>query len=120
MVEVPAAVVAKGNPIESHLPAMKVAVDVDRGVGKTVIDKIISRRESEFPLVGKTEVTAEAKSLYRLALEIVFGRHIGADVAECVVKRQIPRHAEVGIGTDEGKRVVVDGCLEYVGCCPFV
>lgn len=30
--EVPALVVAEGDPVETHLPAVKVAVDVDGGV----------------------------------------------------------------------------------------
>ena len=54
--EEPAAVVAEGHPGEAHLPAVEVAVDVDGGVGPTLIDEVVACGGGDTPVLGEADV----------------------------------------------------------------
>lgn len=54
--EVPAFVEAEGDPVEAHFPAVKVAVDVDGGVGEAFVDEVVAGGEGDAPVGSEFEV----------------------------------------------------------------
>ena len=55
--KVPAFVVAEGDPIETHLPAMEVAVDVDRGIRDALVDEVIAGGDRHLPVGCDVDIT---------------------------------------------------------------
>ena len=107
--EVPAFVVSEGNPVEAHLPAVEVAVDVDGGVGDAFFDKVVAGGDGDAPVLGNVGVGGDAKGLDDVFFEVVLSGNVGAYVAEGVVEGEVPGHGEVGVGAHEQCGVVVIG-----------
>ena len=113
--EVPALVVAEGNPVEAHFPAVEVAVDVDGGVGHAVVDEVVAGGDGYAPVGCEAEAAGEAEGLDDVVLEVILCGIVFADVAEGVVGREIPGEGEVGVGAHEECGVVVVGRLHDGG-----
>ena len=64
--EIPALVVADGDPVESHFPTVEVAIDVQRGVGESVVGEVPAGGEGDFPLLGEAYVAAYCQGLHDL------------------------------------------------------
>ena len=113
--EVPTLVEAKGDPVETHLPAMEVAVDVDGRVGHALVDEVVAGGDCHLPLGGDVDIAGKAERLDDVVVEIVLRSHIGADIAEGVAEGDVPRHGEIGIGAHQKGRIVVVGRLHDGG-----
>lgn len=57
--EVPAFVVAEGDPVEAHFPAVEVAVDVDRSVGEPFVDEVVACGDGDSPVGCEVGVGGE-------------------------------------------------------------
>ena len=97
--EAETAPVAEGYPVESHLPAVQVAVDVNRGVGELFLLEVVARRETDFPLFGDVEVAADIQGLHDFAGMRPFRIFVG-DVVERVV---------------DGVHIVIEVVLDGIG-----
>ena len=61
--EVPAFICSEWNPIESHLPAMQVTINRQRGVRQLLQLKVPSRLNRDFPFRRKIDIAIHAKRL---------------------------------------------------------
>ena len=111
--EVPAFVVAERHPVEAHLPAMEVSVDVERGVGKAFVDEVVACGNDYLPIGGEVDVAGDTEGLNHLFFEVKLRCDVGADIAEGVIKRDVPRHGKVGIRAHHQGGVVIEWGLQY-------
>ena len=66
--ELPALAVADGNPVEAHLPAVHVAVDVYRRVGQRLLHEIVARGEPHLPFFRDIDLAVHVQRVHHVVL----------------------------------------------------
>ena len=94
--ETPALAVAERNPVETHLPAVHVTIDVYGGVRYILLHEIVSCGEAHFPLSRDVDLALDVERVHHVArifvgvYQPVIGQVVRKPVGERIVESKRP------------------------------
>ena len=95
--EIPALSRTERHPVHPHFPTMQVSVKIYRGIGKILVDEIISCRKTHLPLGGNVHVSPCGKGCGPVCLISCNAYDIRTQMTVTQSYRKTPRNGEIDI-----------------------